>query len=147
MTRRESTTAPSKNPSGLLKSGEGAALPKVKPAKPAKPEEGVGETVGVRVRVGEDRGEVVGFGAVVDVLMLILLLRVRGEGEAGSALRVEDSESEKTVRSFWRERAGERRVEGILCAWVLVWVLGWRGLVDVLVSCKNGCVDSKVGDW
>jgi hypothetical protein len=129
MTRRESTTAPSKNPSGLLKSGEGAALPKVKPAKPAKPEEGVGETVGVRVRVGEDRGEVVGFGAVVDVLMLILLLRVRGEGEAGSALRVEDSESEKTVRSFWRERAGERRVEGILCAWVLVWVLGWRGLV------------------
>jgi hypothetical protein len=103
----------------------------------------------VRVRVGEDRGEVVGFGAVVDVLMLmlILLLRVRGEGEAGSALWAEDSESEKTVRSFWRERAGERRVEGILCAWVLLLVLGWRGLVGCSDSCEDGCVDYKVGSW
>jgi hypothetical protein len=106
-----------------LKSGDGAALPKLNPAKPAKPEEGVGETVGVRVRVGEDRGErlvvVDGDVRVDGLLMLMVLLRVRGEGEAGSAvLPLRDGVCEKTVRSFWRERVGEGRVDGIL-------VLGW----------------------
>jgi hypothetical protein len=116
-----------------LKRGEGAdpAPPKLKPAKPGKPAEGcpgddrAGEIVGVRVRLGEDRGDrVVGIDVDVDVdvlLMLMLLLRVRGEGEFVSPLLLplQVGGSEKSVRSFWRERAGERRVEGIVC---------WRGV-------------------
>jgi hypothetical protein len=108
MTRRESSWG--EKSSGLAKVGERAlALPNLKPAKPAKgwSWEGVGE----RVIVGEVDGVAV---------LLLLLLRVRGEGEAGDAEVVESrGESEKTVRSFWRERAGERRVEGMMWCWIL----------------------------
>lgn len=71
-------------------------MPKLKPAKPAKgwSWEGVGDSV----RVGE-----------ADVALL------RGDCDVGSAERVDGFE--KTVRSFWRERAGERRREGMVVAW------------------------------
>ena len=48
--------------------------------------------------------------------------------DGGSAVeRVE--EFEKTVRSFWRERAGERRREGIVVVW-------WCGVETRFVVCK-----------
>ena len=40
---------------------------------------------------------------------------LRGDCDVGSAERVDGFE--KTVRSFWRERAGERRREGMVVAW------------------------------
>ena len=67
----------------------------MKPAKPAKgwSWEGVGE----RVKVGDVDGDVDG-------------LVVRGDCDVDSDGRVD----EKTVRSFWRERDGERRPEGMV---------------------------------
>lgn len=92
-------------------------LLKLKPAKPAKgcSWEGVGE----RVSAGEE---------VVDVGEVLLL---RGDCDDGSAARVD--EFEKTVRSFWRERAGERRWEGMV---VVFFLRG--GLVEVEVVVFGG---------
>lgn len=71
------------------------SLLKLKPAKPAKgcSWEGVGE----RVKVGDVDGDVV-------------VVVVTGDWAVGSDGRVD----EKTVRSFWREREGERRPEGMV---------------------------------
>lgn len=71
------------------------ASPKLKPAKPAKgwSWEGVGDNV----RIGEVDGDVV-------------VVLVWGDWTVASDERVD----EKTVRSFWRDRAGERRPEGIV---------------------------------
>jgi hypothetical protein len=79
------------NASGMLKSGEGALL-KLKPATLSK---------GCWVGVGDAVVEV----EDVDVVGL------KGESELGSARRMDDCE--KAVRSFWRERAGERRRDGM----------------------------------
>jgi hypothetical protein len=78
-------------------------LPKLKPPKPAKgwSWEGVGE----RVSVGE-----------ADVEGDVGVVLLRGDCALDPDGLVE--EFEKTVRSFWRERAGERRREGMVAvAW------------------------------
>jgi hypothetical protein len=75
----------------MLKSGEGALL-KLKPAMLSK---------GCWVGVGDAVVEV----EDVDVVGL------KGESELGSARRMEDCEN--AVRSFWREREGERRRDGM----------------------------------
>lgn len=75
--------------------------PKLKPAKPAKcwcP--GSGEPADVDVGEAEVIGER-GEGASEVEVVVVVEWRV-GEWE------------EKTVRSFWREREGERRREGML---------------------------------
>lgn len=77
---------------------------KLKPAK-GWSWEGVGE----RVSVGEEEVDV---GDVGEVLLL------RGDCDDGSAARVD--EFEKTVRSFWRERAGERRWDGMVVVFFCV---------------------------
>ena len=78
----------------MLKSGEGALL-KLKPATLPK---GCWVGVGDAVIDGEDVDDVVG---------------LKGESELGSARRME--EFENAVRSFCRERAGERRRDVMLC--------------------------------
>lgn len=60
---------------------------------------------GWSVGVGEDVGDVVGEDAEV--------VGLRGVVEV-STWRVGEWEIEKAVRSFWREREGERRREGIV---------------------------------
>jgi hypothetical protein len=85
-------------------------LPKLNPAKPAKGDCCWWEVVGERVSVGEAEG--------VAVLLLLLSLSVRGEGEVGEVVGLMDGfEGEKAVWSFWRERDGERRVEGMVWYW------------------------------
>ena len=86
----------------MLKSGEGALL-KLKPATLPK---GCWVGVGDAVVVGEDVDDVVG---------------LKDESELGSARRMDDCEN--AVRSFWRERAGERRRDVMLCVSVSVSVL------------------------
>jgi hypothetical protein len=95
----------------MLKSGEGALL-KLKPATLPK---GCWVGVGDAVVDGEDVDDVVG---------------LKGESELGSARRME--EFENAVRSFWRERAGERRREDMF-------VCGCEGVVDV-GRCVGGLV-------
>lgn len=72
--------------------------------------------MGERVNVGE--AEVEGDLGVVPLL--------KGDWEVESASNGR-AEFEKTVRSFWRERAGERRREGMA-------VVAWCGVEMVLIG-------------
>ena len=109
----------------MLKSGEGALL-KLKPATLPK---GCWVGVGDAVIEGEDVDDVVG---------------LKGESELGSARRME--EFENAVRSFCRERAGERRwVDGIfVCLYVCVFerVLTWSVVVGI-DGCAGCCIQLR----
>lgn len=67
------------------------------------------------MRVGEVDGEEV----VGDVGVVVL----RGDWAVGSVETWRVEEFEKTVRSFWRERAGERRWDGMVVLFLfgVVW--------------------------
>lgn len=63
--------------------------------------------MGETVRVGD-------VGEAHDVVVLVVVVVLSGEGAVGEVIVVGDWGWEKTVRSFWRERAGERRWEGMV---------------------------------
>lgn len=75
----------------LLKSGDGA-FPKLNPAMLLPVPKGCWDGVGDVVVEGDDA---------------IVVVALSGEREPGSAWR--EGDCENAVRSFWRERAGERR--------------------------------------
>ena len=77
--------------------------------------------------------------------MLLLSLRVRGEGEVGEVVGwMEGFEGEKAVRSFWRERDGERRVEGMIWCWMSCVERDEYGIcssdMSLYVLCSDSCV-------
>jgi hypothetical protein len=104
------------NASGMLKSGEGALL-KLKPATLPK---------GCWVGVGD---------AVVDVDDVEDVVALSGESEPESSAWRRTGDCENAVRSFWRERAGERRREDMVCVYVGCCVVGLiEGVMCLLYS-------------
>ena len=81
----------------MLKSGEGALL-KLKPARFVPK--------GCWVGVGD---------AVVDVDDVDDVVALSGESDPASSVWRRVGDCENAVRSFWRERAGERRRDGMVC--------------------------------
>jgi hypothetical protein len=114
MTRRGSVPGKA---SGMLKSGEGALL-KLKPA--------IFVPKGCWVGVGD---------AVVDVDDVDDVVALSGESDPASSVWPRMGDCENAVRSFWRERAGERRRDGMVCVYVGCCVVGLiEGVMCLLYS-------------
>jgi hypothetical protein len=93
------------------------------------------EGVGERVNVGE---------ADVDGDVGVVLLR--GDWDVGFVSRARADEFEKTVRSFWRERAGERRREGmVVVAWCGVARRWWCLVYEAMGLVRRACISFRSG--
>jgi hypothetical protein len=111
----------------MWKSGDGA-LSKLKPATVVPK--------GCWVVVGD---------VVVDDVEHVDVEVLMGEREPGSAWRLRVGDCENAVRSFWRERAGERRWDGIVVLFCVLMLVDVECCIDDGPDVSNsGAAGSRI---